>query len=274
MLIYRDVLFCLALTSEHSRKLDPSALQCLITYLISLETEFNNIQIVHLQGRSITLYLTTVHSTRLLIISDKRKRDRFLSSLHTFSLSTFRGFRTVQGAALSPEAHMLPSPRPPGTRRKRPGRRWPLPPAQGPPFLALTRHANGLQHRPAEAAGGGLRGRWGRGPDRNPAGRLQPPAVPQTRGRGGRLLSATGFRITRVRTDGDVPTESCKQRSLQPAGAERYSKPPNTGQLLLAPAGVTLPLPRCQETRAVRVRRASRSLRAAGGARDTASWLA
>lgn len=143
---------------------------------VCFETGLNNACLVNIpRAATCVLQVTSLGSQRAMT-GDRRKRGRFLAPPHVWP--QHRRPRTVLGAGLSARAEPAPT----GTAaRPTPAASGRPAPAQRPALRALTRHANGLQHRPAEAAGGGRRGRGGAraGPA---ASSLRP--RPQRRGRG------------------------------------------------------------------------------------------
>lgn len=169
---------------------------------------------------SIMIHFPRFHGTCLLIISDKRKRDRFSVFPPRIFLSTSCAPRTCSGRRVErpgrARSPLKPFPRPPGRLGPRvashpspgAGRTVSAPASTGASpsgHSPVTRMDSSIVP-PRPRAAGWLQGRGGRGPARTgrTASSLRP--GPQRRGRGGRLLSASWGRIKRTRTDEDVRT--------------------------------------------------------------------
>lgn len=163
---------------------------------------------------SIMIYFPRFHGTCLLIINDKRKRDRFSVFPPRNFLSTSCAPRTCSGRPRRARNPLKPFPRPPGRLGPRVASR-PSPAAARTPSAPASPRASPSQHSPVTRmdssivpprprGAGRLQGRRGRGPART--GRTASRLEPQRPGRGGGLLSATWGKVKRTRTDEDVRT--------------------------------------------------------------------
>lgn len=183
-----------------------------------------------------------------MLTDKKRQKERgpglFLSSLRAFSPSASTTLRTVPGAGLSARAprgaHILPLPRPPAgggpssphTRSHRLGGRWPPLPAQG---LDLLRTHPSREWTPASSSRG--RGRLAGSTSTGGEDQREPDRLPLASGlglRGGSRWEAAVRDLKQDKADKDrrrTLGHSCGKRSLQPAGAGRYTQRLYSGQL-------------------------------------------
>lgn len=192
----------------------------------------------------IIIYFPRFHGTCLLIISDKKKRDRFSvfpprifpeHLQHAAHCSRSRVERPRPARSPRPtvtSASGRLGPESPHTRRQRPGGRWPPLPAQG-PALPGTHPSREWTPASSRRGRGGLAGSTGAGGEgqREPAG---PPLASGPGLRGGSRRETALRDLGQDKADKDrrgTFGHGCEKRSLRPTGAGRYTRSLYSGQL-------------------------------------------